>query len=166
MAAVKASHEKEKIYANTVKYWSIIGSLLSKLNLHFLPLVISYSHISCSFPLLPGAALGAFGAALSYHYRQNTYKTMTDKYTEQVTNINSHVDAMKDELSDLKLEVKSARLTMQRESEFAAKHRAATSSRSTESWSGFLWRKSVDVYRYIVPRRSAGNQTPTNVITP
>lgn len=29
MAAVKASHEKEKIYANTVKYWSIIGSLLS-----------------------------------------------------------------------------------------------------------------------------------------
>ena len=35
-AAVKSSHEKEKIYANTVKYWSIIGSILGKLTSHCL----------------------------------------------------------------------------------------------------------------------------------
>lgn len=109
-----------------------------------------------------GAALGAFGAALSYHYRQNTYKTMTDSYTEQVTNINSHVDAMKNELSDLKLEIKSARLTMQRESALAAKYRAI-SPKPIESWSDYLWRKSVDVYRYIVPRGS-GNKSQENVV--
>lgn len=27
-AAIKVSHEKEKIYVNTVKYWSIIGSIV------------------------------------------------------------------------------------------------------------------------------------------
>lgn len=104
--------------------------------------------------------MGAFGAALSYHYRQNSYKSLTDQYTQQVTNINSHVDEMKNELSDLKLEIKSARITMQRESEFSAKHRAASAStRPTESWSGFIWRKSVDVFRYIIPRGSPGDQT-------
>lgn len=85
---------------------------------------------------------------------------MTDKYTEEVTTINTHVDAMKHELSDLKREIKSARLTMQRESEFSAKHRAASAVKSTESWSEFFWRKSVDVFRYIIPRgSSSGNQT-------
>lgn len=84
---------------------------------------------------------------------------MTDKYTEQVTTINSHVDAMKQELTNLQLEIKSARMTMQRESEFAAKHRAATLNRpSTESWSGYLWRKTIGLYHYIIPRRSSGGQ--------
>lgn len=81
---------------------------------------------------------------------------MTDQYTEQVTHINTHVDAMKHELTELKHEIKSARLTMQRDADRSAKLRIVpgpATSRSTESWSGFLWRKTVDVYRYMVPRR-------------
>lgn len=31
-AAVKTSHEKEKIHTNSAKYWSIVGSLLGMLN--------------------------------------------------------------------------------------------------------------------------------------
>lgn len=124
-------------------------------------IVCNINHV----PALSGAAVGAFGAALSYHYRQNTYKTLTDKYTDEVISINTHVDAMKNELSDLKLEIKSARLTMQRESEFAVKHRTATSApKPIESWSGFLWRKTVDVYRYIIPRSSSGSAKRESVL--
>lgn len=32
-AAVKTSHEKEKIHTNSAKYWSIVGSLLGKLKI-------------------------------------------------------------------------------------------------------------------------------------
>lgn len=31
-AAVKTSHEKEKIHTNSAKYWSIIGSLIGAIN--------------------------------------------------------------------------------------------------------------------------------------
>lgn len=33
-AAVKTSHEKEKMHANSAKYWSIVGSLLGETNRH------------------------------------------------------------------------------------------------------------------------------------
>lgn len=141
-AAVKASHEKEKIYANTVKYWSIIGSIL-------------------------GAMLGVAGSALSYHYRQNTYKTITDNYTEQVVQIEAHIQQLHAELGSLRHEIEASRVIQQR----ALDVLAAANVRSTraiatrtanaltegvqvvgESWSSYLYRKTVGLYRWVYPR--------------
>jgi hypothetical protein len=45
------SHEKEKIYAEGTKYWSVIGTMV-------------------------GAAIGVFGTLISYYYRNNQFKQM------------------------------------------------------------------------------------------
>lgn len=125
-AAVKSSHEKEKIYTYTVKYWSIIGSILS-------------------------VFIGAVGMALNYHYRELTYKKVADKYTDQVVHIETHIKRLHGDLESLKHEIKAARLVQQRAIDGAA-HARAMRGQSTESWKNYMYRKTAEGFRWFYPK--------------
>lgn len=130
--AVKVSHETEKIYANTVKYWSIIGSIV-------------------------GAILGILGTWLSFQLRAR-YQTeivaqmahVSGKLTDVsgcVAGIHGTVTALDGNLRRLEDRI------MNEFKRFHIKSTAATArtTATSESWSHWTWRKTVGAYRYFVP---------------
>lgn len=107
------------------------------------------------------------GSALSYHYRQNTYKTITDQYTEQVLLIEAHIEALQTDLVALRNEIQAARVVQQRALDMAVRTAAVARTRTGhveqqqkqlaavgESWSSYLYRKTVGIYRWVYPRAS------------
>lgn len=61
-SAVKMSHEKERFQANTVKYWSIIGSVV-------------------------GALLGIIGSGLSYRYRSKQFEQIISQSNSTIAHL-------------------------------------------------------------------------------
>ncbi|XP_037028391.1 mitochondrial potassium channel-like [Bradysia coprophila] len=125
-AAVKLSHEKEQVYATTTKYWSVIASII-------------------------GTMLGVLATMLSYHYRNNNYTMLKDTFHSEISVVSNEIGQVKSVIvgeinelnSTLGNEVKQIRLELQNQRNLPA------TDRKQESWKGYFYRKSVDVYRSI-----------------
>lgn len=133
--AVKVSHEKEKIYANTVKYWSIIGSII-------------------------GATLGIIGTVLSFQYRAKYQNEIVQKMTDvsdkltdvtgDIANVNGKVTDMDKHLKRIENSVMAELQRMQTKSVDANVMMAVACA--AKSWTQWTWRNTVGVYRYFVPK--------------
>lgn len=88
---------------------------------------------------------------LSYHYRNDNYRMLKETFYKEISTVNSEIGEVKsvivsemNELSNtLGNEVKEVKLELQRQ------RNAPTVDRRNESWTGYFYRKSVDVYRSI-----------------
>lgn len=94
--------------------------------------------------------------ALNYHYREHTYKTVADKYTAQVVQIESHIKRLHGDMEGLKHEIKAARIVHQRAVDAALKASRVTApgGQSAESWSYYLYRKTAAGLRWFYPSRT------------
>lgn len=88
---------------------------------------------------------------LSYHYRNDNYRMLKETFHTEISSVNNEIGQVKSviisEMNDLSNtlgnEVKQVKLELQRQ------RNLPTVDRKQESWGGYFYRKSVDVYRSI-----------------
>lgn len=88
---------------------------------------------------------------LSYHYRNDNYRMLTETFHAEISSVNNEIGLVKSVIvsemselsSTLENEVKGVRLELQRQRNWP------TVDRRQESWKGYFYRKSGDVYRSI-----------------
>ncbi len=142
------SHEKEQVYATTTKYWSVIASIIGT---NSIQIVKSFNGKTLIFMLSTGTVLGVLATMLSYHYRNDNYRMLKETFHTEINTVNNEIGQVKSaivsEMNELSCtlgnEVKAVRMELQRQ------RNSPAIDRRQESWKGYFYRKSVDVYRSI-----------------
>lgn len=124
-AAVKTSHEKEKIHTNSAKYWSIVGSLL-------------------------GALLGICGTAFSFYNRNNMITTMLGEVKTEFVQLREETKIIGAEVQRLSFEQRRQFNELKR----INKKELNNSNKSNESWMHWIGRYTgaIPIYRYFYPK--------------
>lgn len=98
--------------------------------------------------IVTGTVLGVLATMLSYHYRNDNYRMLTETFQTEISSVNNEIGQVKSEIvsemnemsSALGNEVKAVKLELQRQRNWP------TTDRRHESWKGYFYRKSTDVY--------------------
>lgn len=102
--------------------------------------------------------MGVAGTSVSYYYRQNTLKDLTDGYARQIASLHEQFGQMQSELSELSREIKLARLSMNRAEERMIHRKMA----ATESWGSYLAQPFRELYNAIWPTGSSPEKQAKN----
>lgn len=166
-AAVKTSHEKEKIHTNSAKYWSIIGSLLGTIHCFSFMWIIFCSlcdhAMSHSFVLffITGALLGIVGTAFSYYNRHDLLSDINREFVVIRNDTQSITDNIQQLFNEQRkfLQTQEARdrnLLEQLASQNVARNRQLVkdATQTQESWVHWIARTTyvISIYRYFVPK--------------
>lgn len=76
------------------------------------------------------------GTSVSYYYRQNTLKDLTDGYARQIASLHEQFGQMQLEFGQLSHEIKLARLSMNRTEDRMIRSKATAAT--TKSWASYL----------------------------
>lgn len=124
-AAVKTSHEKEKIHTNSAKYWSIVGSLL-------------------------GALLGICGTAFSFYNRNKTITSMLGEVKSEFIQLREETKEINAEIKKVSSEQHKQFNELKRLSS-SNRNSAATNDGSWLHWIG-RYSGVIPAYRYFYPK--------------
>lgn len=156
-AAVKTSHEKEKIHTNSAKYWSIVGSLLGmqysiQMAWHSMN---AFTQIALSlFATFAGALIGICGTAFSFYNRNKMITTMLTEVQSEFVHLRDEAAKNRTELHQLVelLRQQAERDALQRQ--LTADNKSAAAQSTESSWLHWLGRTTyvISAYRYFAPR--------------
>lgn len=123
-AAVKTSHEKEKIHTNSAKYWSIVGSLV-------------------------GALLGICGTAFSFYNRNNMITSMLGEVKTEFVQLREETRLISAEIKNI-----SSVQQKQFNEIIHLNSNKNTTTNHEESWLHWIGRYSgvIPAYRYLYPK--------------